>query len=47
VEGVFCEGGLPFNGVLGSSSPRKFRISLICVMRLVPMFASVGGVVRL
>jgi hypothetical protein len=23
------------------------RISLICVMRLVPMFASVGGVVRL
>jgi hypothetical protein len=35
------------HGVLGSSSPRKFRISLICVMRLVPMLASVGGVVRL
>ena len=44
-EGEFCE--LRPNGVLGSSSPRTFRISLICVMRLVPMFASVGGVVGL
>src|SRR5918994_136745 len=34
VEGLFSE--LRLDGVLGSSSPRKLRKSLICVMRLVP-----------
>ena len=39
----FCE--LRIDGVLGSSSPRKSRISLIWVMRLVPMLASVGALI--